>query len=233
MAVYGYARVSTRLQAEDGKSLVTQERQIAGHAMVLGHTVDRTFIEGGVSGSVPLRDRPEGKNMLTILSRGDIVIAAKLDRMFRDAGDALDTIKTLKARGVALHLIDLGGDVTNNGISKLVFTILAAVAEQERDRTRERITQVKADQRQRGRYLGGKVPFGYRVEFDPPVPGKKPGGTLVEVPEEQAAITTARCLRASGAVLRVIQDELVAQHGLVLSMGALFRIVDEDTEDAA
>ena len=60
-------------------------------------------------------------------------------------------------------MIDLGGDTTGNGVSKLVFTILSAVAEAERDRTRERITEVKRDQRQRGRYLGGTVPFGYRL----------------------------------------------------------------------
>jgi hypothetical protein len=53
-------------------------------------------------------------------------------------------------------MIDLGGDVTGNGISKLVFTILSAVAEAKRDRIRD----VKADQRNRRRYLGGIVPFG-------------------------------------------------------------------------
>lgn len=41
----------------------------------------------------------------------------------------------------------LGGDVTENGISKLVFTILSAVAEAGRDRIRERVTVVKADRR--------------------------------------------------------------------------------------
>ena len=218
MATYGYTRVSTRQQAEAGESLDVQQRQIAGHAMVLGLTVDRTFTEGGVSGSVPLSQRPEGAALLAILKAGDVVIAAKLDRAFRDAGDALDTMKTLKARGVALHLIDLGGDVTGNGISKLVFTILAAVAEQERDRTRERINQVKQDQRSRGRYLGGKVPFGYTVEWDAPVLGKKPGGTLVEVPEQQAAIDTARRLRASGAVLRTVREALIADHDVTLSL---------------
>jgi putative DNA-invertase from lambdoid prophage Rac len=45
---------------------------------------------------------------------------------------------TLKQAGVSLHMIDLGGDTTGNGVSKLVFTILSAVAEAERDRTRER-----------------------------------------------------------------------------------------------
>jgi len=63
------------------------------------------------------------------------------------------TFGQLKERGVILHIIDLGGDVTGNGISKLVFTILSAVAEAERDRIRERIRDVKADQRKRQRYL--------------------------------------------------------------------------------
>ena len=60
MAVYGYVRVSTIRQADEGESLAVQERQIAGHAMMLGLTLDRVFIERGVSGSVPLANRQEG-----------------------------------------------------------------------------------------------------------------------------------------------------------------------------
>ena len=82
------------------------------------------------------------------------MITPKLDRMFRSALDALDVLAKLKAAGISLHMIDLGGDITGNGVSKLVFTILSAVAEAERDRTRERITEVKRDQRQRGRLPG-------------------------------------------------------------------------------
>jgi DNA invertase Pin-like site-specific DNA recombinase len=50
--------------------------------------------------------------------------------------------------------------VTGNGIGKLVFTILFAVTEAERNRTRERITYMKRNQKRRVRYLGGKAPFG-------------------------------------------------------------------------
>jgi DNA invertase Pin-like site-specific DNA recombinase len=53
------------------------------------------------------------------------------------------------------------------------------VAEAERNRTRERIIDVKRDQRGRGRYLGGKPSFGYRAGEN---------GDLVEVPEQQQAI---------------------------------------------
>ena len=91
-----------------------------------------------------------------------MVIAPKLDRLFRSALDALQVVEDLRKRGVSLCLLDLGGDISGNGLSKLFLTIAAAFAEAERDRIRERIGQVKADQKARGRYLGGIVPFGFR-----------------------------------------------------------------------
>lgn len=98
--------------------------------------VDEFFIEGGVSGSVPLANRPEGQRLLAALQAGDVIITAKPIAPFRSAADALGTLEQLKEDKIALHMIDLGGDVTGNGISKLVFTILSAVAENERDRIR-------------------------------------------------------------------------------------------------
>ena len=215
MAVFGYVRVSTSRQADEGESLAVQERQIMGHAMMLGLGVDRVFVERGVSGSVPLGDRAEGSALLSGLKAGDVVITAKLDRMFRSAVDALGVLDELKARKVSLHMIDLGGDVTSNGISKLVFTILSAVAEAERDRIRERVAQVKADQKGRGRYLGGKVPYGFAV-------GE--AGELIEVADQQAVIERAKALRGEGKALRAVQDTLAAE-GHRLSLAALHRVV--------
>ena len=80
--------------------------------------------------------------------------------------------------------------------------LLSAVAEAERDRTRERVAEVKRDQRQRGRYLGGAVPWGYRV-------GE--AGELVPIPEQQqAAIRRMRKLRDQGLALRAIADQMKA-----------------------
>lgn len=199
MANYGYIRVSTTRQADEGESLGAQERTINGYALMHGLTLDHVFIERGVSGSKPLDERPEGAKLLAQLQPGDVVITPKLDRLFRSALDALAKLAKFKKQGVALHMIDLGGDVTGNGISKLVFTILSAVAEAERDRIRERIADVKKDQRQRGRYLGGIIPFGYRVTDD---------GELVEEPGEIAAIERMKELRASGLSLRGISKAL-------------------------
>jgi putative DNA-invertase from lambdoid prophage Rac len=60
-------------------------------------------------------------------------------------------------------MIDLGGDVTGNGISKLVFTILSAVAENERDRIRERVRDAKRHRASLQLYNGGKRPFGFDI----------------------------------------------------------------------
>jgi len=65
MQVFGYVRVSTAEQANSGLSLDTQRRQIEGWAAVKGWDVAAVFVEAGVSGSVPLADRPEGQRLLT------------------------------------------------------------------------------------------------------------------------------------------------------------------------
>ena len=217
MAVYGYLRVSTIRQADEGESLEVQRRTVEGYALMHGLRVDEVFVERGVSGSKPIRERPEGGRLLGTAKAGDVVITPKLDRMFRSALDALDVLASLKDRGVSLHMIDLGGDVTGKGISKLVFTILSAVAEAERDRTRERITEVKRDQKARGRYLGGAIPFGYRLDAQ---------GELVPHEGEQAAIHEARVLRSRGASLRTIAGAL-RDKGHKLSHVSVDRVLSE------
>jgi putative DNA-invertase from lambdoid prophage Rac len=198
MRVFGYCRVSTTEQADGGSSLDSQRQQITGYAMMKGWQVADFFVEAGVSGSVPLADRPEGQRLLTTLRAGDVVITAKLDRAFRSAADALGTLEQLKEDRVALHMIDLGGDVTGNGISKMVFTILAAVAEGERDRIRERIRDAKRHLTAQGVFSGGKRPFGFNIVEDGDIK------LLIPNPEEQAVIVRMQAMRSEDATLREI-----------------------------
>jgi putative DNA-invertase from lambdoid prophage Rac len=196
MKVFGYVRVSTAEQATNGESLETQKAKIIGYAMMQGWTVAEIFVEAGVSGSVALADRPQGERLLAAAGKGDMIITPKLDRMFRSASDALGTLEELKVQGTGLVMIDLGGDVTGNGISKLVFTILSAVAENERDRIRERIREVKRHLASQGVYGGGKAPFGYDVV----------DGRLIDNPEQQFALAKMRSMRVAGATLRAIGE---------------------------
>ena len=207
MSVYGYCRVSTVRQASDGESLEVQRRQIEGYGHMHGLVIDEIVVEEGVSGSVPVAERQKGGPLFARLQKGDTVIAPKLDRLFRSALDALTVVDDMRKRGVSLCLLDLGGDISGNGLSKLFLTIAAAFAEAERDRIRERVAQVKADQKARGRYLGGIVPFGYR---------RGESGDLVPHEAEQEAIHEIKRLRAEGRPLRAIA-EAVRANGVSIS----------------
>jgi len=216
MSVYGYCRVSTDRQANEGESLGVKERQLQGYATMQGMKLDKVFVERGVSGSIPLADRPEGTAMLAVLQSGDVVVSPKLDRVFRSALGALQQTEALRARGVSLHLLDLGGDIAGNGLSRLFMTIAAAFAELERDRIRERITQVKRDQKARNRVLSGtRPPFGFRAGD---------GGELVPDEAEQAAIGRAKRMRGRGKSLRYIAGKL-ARDGHKLNPESIRRML--------
>ena len=187
--ILGYLRVSTQEQAgKNTTSLAAQEQVIRGIAMTRGaSSFDvQLFSDPGISGSIPLEFRPAGKELLATAQSGDIVCAAKLDRMFRSASDALVTAERLKEAGVKLILFDLGAEpVTDNGMAKCFFTMASAFAELERVRIGERMESGRSQKRDRNGHLGGVAPYGYRVV------GAKRESRLEPVPEEQPVLQEA------------------------------------------
>jgi putative DNA-invertase from lambdoid prophage Rac len=209
-AVYGYARISTGGQTSERQSLDVQQRQLEGWAMQRGWKLSETVVDAGASGGVPFAERPEGRKLWARLQRRDVLVASKLDRLFRSAADCLHVVEELKARGVSLFLLDLNGgadDVSGNGIARLFLTIVSAFAEFERDRIGERIRAAKRVQKARGEYLGGPVPFGWSYTDD---------GKLVPIAEQQAALERIQELHAQGLSLRKISADL-ARNGHKLS----------------
>ena len=207
-AVYGYCRVSTDQQRDSGISLDEQARKIEARALEMGWNLARVFVDAGVSGSIPFARRPEGAKLLAALRPGDVVVAAKMDRCFRSAFDALQVIQDLKRRKISLWLLDLG-DVSGNGVSELIVTVLAAVAQFERTLISERIVAAKQNQRRAHKHLGGSRPFGYQLQRQSSRPGERPrAAVLVEDPEEQAAIGLMKTMRRKGSSLIEIRDFL-------------------------
>ena len=163
--ILGYIRCSTADQVkEDRSSLQTQTDIIEGFARTRG--IDKygvqIFTDAGVSGAVKLakRDRPV-RELLAAMAPGDTVIASKLDRMFRSASDAIAMFDVFKERGVDLVLFDISHEPVSAGVGKLIMTILAAVADMERIRIKERTAEGRKAKKAKGGPVG-KVPFGYR-----------------------------------------------------------------------
>src|SRR4029077_18727671 len=145
-------------------------------------------VEPGISGAVPFAERPDGGKLWADLRKGDTLVAAKLDRMFRSARDCLARVEAFKARGVSLFLLDLNGgadDVSGNGIARLFLTIVSAFGEFGRGRIGGRTRATKRAQKARGEYLGGKAPFGFTYDAD---------RKLVPVAEQQKALRRIRTL---------------------------------------
>ena len=190
MTIYGYARVSTVTQVKEGESLETQKLQIQSYAISKGLELDAAniFVEAGVSGGIEFANRPEGSKLTQLVTTGDIIIFPKLDRAFRNTRNALNVLHDMKERKVSIHFIDLGGDVTGNGIGAIVFTILSAFATFERERIATRIREVKQVQKAQGKFTGGRRPFGFEV-ID---------GVKVVKPEEQKVISRMKQLRTRG-----------------------------------
>lgn len=213
MTVYAYARVSTLQQANDGDSLDAQVKQVLGYASSRGLELseDGVFVEKGISGGQEFNSRPEGSRLLARLESGDIVIFPKLDRGFRNTRDALNVLHSLKERGVSVHSIDLGGDVTGNGVGAIIFTILSAFATFERERIASRISEVKQMRKAQGYFVGGRSGFGFDV-----VDGRK-----VPNEAEQKLIRQMKAMTASGTSLLAVHRWLTNDQGVKLAYSSL------------
>ncbi len=213
MSVFGYVRVSTLQQASEGESLETQKKQVLGYAESRGLKLncDDVFIEKGVSGGAEFKTRPQGAKLLKALKDGDTVIFPKLDRGFRNTRDALNTLHDLKERGVSVHSIDLGGDVTGNGVGAIIFTILSAFATFEKDRIATRIKEVKQRRKDEGFYIGGRRGFGFDVVEGIKVPNV----------EEQKLLNQMKRMKEKGKTLKEIHLWLNQVKGRRLAYSSL------------
>jgi len=163
--IHIYARVSSLGQGrEDAISLPDQVRRC--RAIVQLRNADKfdasEYIDKGVSGGIPLSKRPAGSQMWEALGKGDLVVAAKLDRLFRSSRDALNTIERLHERGVDVILLDMSPEpIAKSAIAQLFLTMLAAFADFERSSINERTQMGRVGKRAKGGCVGS-VPYGYK-----------------------------------------------------------------------
>ena len=126
---YGYARVSTTHQ-----DLQSQLEQLEKEGC------DKIF-EDKFTGTK--RDRPEFNKVMDILKKDDTLVVTKLDRFARSTLDGINTIKELFERGIKVHVLNMGL-VEDTPTGRLIFSVMLAFAEFERDMIVERTQEGKA-----------------------------------------------------------------------------------------
>lgn len=126
MSHLAYFRVSTLDQ-----SVESQRQALRGD-----QAFDREFVDEGVSGATPAKQRPAFKALLDYARDGDTVYVYAVDRLGRDALDVQQTVRDLLAKGVSVNVRGLG--LIGKGVGELILAVLAQVADMERQRIRER-----------------------------------------------------------------------------------------------
>ena len=215
MNAIGYARVSTAEQADSGLGMAAQEERIQAYCRMKALELREIVSDNGVSGGKSLHSRPGGAALLDALKRksGLAVVVLKLDRAFRNAADCLATVEKWDKAGIALHIVDLGGNSIDSttAAGKFMLTVLAGAAEMERNLTSERTKAAMQVKRARGQRISRHIPYGYDLGAD--------GITLTENPEEQAVITEIVRLRAAGTSLAKIAQALT-ERGIQTKRGS-------------
>ena len=145
MAIFAYTRVSTKEQTTDNQRL---EIERAGFA------IEYFYSDEGVSGKVPASQRPQFKALRAQIRNGETLVVSKLDRLGRDAQDVGASIKALTARKIEVIVLQLGKLDLTSAAGKLMLTMLAAVAEMERDLLVERTQSGLARAKSEGKTLG-------------------------------------------------------------------------------
>jgi site-specific DNA recombinase len=198
----GYVRVSSGKQAMDGVSLEAQRERIAQWCAANGYELDRLYEDAGVSGG-RADNRPALKSCLVHACRGKATLVTyALPRLARSTKDALAISERLSRAGAELVSLSERLDTTT-AAGKMVFRMLAVLAEFERDLIAERTAMAIRHKRARREYTGGAAPYGWRVSSD--------GVTLEPDPAEQEVIRRARALRAAGLSLRGVGGELLGE----------------------
>ena len=120
--IYGYARVSTKGQAKEGNGLESQKKEI------LKKYENAKIYEESYTGTKT--DRPVFNKVLEQLQEGDTLVVAKLDRLARNTIEGIRIVEDLFAKGVAVHVLNVGL-LENTTMGKFFLTTMLAVAEME------------------------------------------------------------------------------------------------------
>lgn len=146
--IYGYARVSTRKQSENGNSLEEQVNR-------LQHEGCEEIIQEQFTGSSMAR--PKFEELLGRLAAGDTLMVTKLDRFARNVTEGIDVIRKLFARDIRVHVLNVGL-LENTAMGNFFLTTLLAVAELERSMIMERTQAGKELAKTKEGYRDGRPP---------------------------------------------------------------------------
>lgn len=175
-----YIRVSTEEQALHGLSIEAQTEALDAWSKANGVKVADHYIDAGISARKSAAKRPELQRLLRDIEAGgiDLIVFTKLDRWFRNISEYYKVQEVLEKHRVNWKTIHEDYD-TSTASGRLKINIMLSVAQDEADRTSERIRAVFDAKKERREPCTGKVPTGYKIE----------GKRIVKDPEMEGPVS--------------------------------------------
>lgn len=179
MRIYTYVRVSSEEQKKYGLSVDAQRENLKKWAAANGHTIIREYNDAGISGKKPISKRPDLQRMLRDMEteKVDMICFTKLDRWFRSVKEYYKTQEVLDRNRVVWKAIEEDYE-TETASGRFKVNIMLSVAENEADRTGERIKVIQRAKIERGEFITRSIPLGLKPE----------GKHLVHDPESADAV---------------------------------------------
>jgi site-specific DNA recombinase len=204
----GYVRVSTAGQVVDGVSLDAQKAKITAWALANDYDLIAIHEDAGITGT-SMDKRPGLQAALAATGKGMALVAYSISRIARSTSDMLEIATGLEKKGA--DLVSLSEKIdTSSAAGKMVFRMMAVLAEFERDQISERTTAALAHKKAR-RETYSALPLGY-ADLD---------GKLVPVDEELRVVAEIKELRDGGMSLERIAADLNSR-GIVGKRGGKF-----------
>ncbi|HWI04238.1 MAG TPA: recombinase family protein [Acidimicrobiales bacterium] len=193
----GYIRVSTERQAKEGASLEAQRARIEDWCRRNGCELVEVFADEGISGAT-MKGRPGLQAALAALKKGRVLVTYALSRLARSTKDALFISEAVAAKKSDLVSLTEQQFDTTTAAGRLMFQMMAALAEFERSLIAERTSSTLQHLKKTGRKFSGIAPFGFEAVE----------GRLVQVQQEAAVVAEIHVARQQGRTLQSIADDL-------------------------
>ena len=157
--IFGYMRISTQKEKQTtDRQRITLEQYASDNLF----TFDE-IVEERISGTIQADHRPQFKQLKDKLEKDDILVVTDIDRLGRNADDVIMEFKKLKADGIRVIALDtpylnewekVQDSSLYNMIADIFITLKAHMAQQEREKTVQRINQGLEVARAKGKTLG-------------------------------------------------------------------------------
>jgi site-specific DNA recombinase len=197
MKAFGYCRVSTTDQQDEGVSLSNQQERIKAWAAANGHDLAGMYVEARSGGRAD--NRPELKRAMSAACEGGILVVYSLSRFSRSVRDTLALADQLERAGANLASLSESLD-TSTPVGRMFFQLMSVLSEFERNQLRQRTTSAMSHLRQHNKRISYKIPLGYDLAKD--------GSTLQPNQREQNVISRIVEQRQTGMTLSAIAHGL-------------------------